>query len=58
MKLQRRAIWMAVFCLSPVNIQKLIPACLSVSIVSGTPSYHIRKNIVIYKGYQHTGKNI
>lgn len=37
-KLHKSAIWMAVFCLSPVNIQKLIPACLNVSIVSGTPS--------------------
>lgn len=37
-KLHERAICMAVFCLSPVNIQKFIPAFLSVSIVSGTPS--------------------
>lgn len=37
-KLQERAICMAVFCLSPVSIQKLIPAFLSVSIASGTPS--------------------
>lgn len=38
MKLQDSAICMAVFCLSPVSIQKFIPALLSVSIVSGTPS--------------------
>ena len=44
MKLQERAIWMAVLCLSPVNIQKFIPAFLSVSIVSGTPSYKITVN--------------
>ena len=40
-KLQERAICMAVFCLSPVSIQKLIPAFRSVSIVSGTPSWKI-----------------
>lgn len=40
-KLQERAICMAVFCLSPVSIQKLIPAFRSVSIVSGTPSWGI-----------------
>lgn len=38
-KLQERAICMAVFCLSPVSIQKFIPAFLRVSIVSGTPSW-------------------
>lgn len=37
-KLHERAICIAVFCLSPVSIQKFIPAFLSVSIVSGTPS--------------------
>lgn len=37
-KLHDRAICIAVFCLSPVSIQKFIPAFLSVSIVSGTPS--------------------
>lgn len=37
-KLHDRAICMAVFCLSPVSIQKFIPAFRSVSIVSGTPS--------------------
>lgn len=38
-KLHERAICIAVFCLSPVSIQKCIPAFLSVSIVSGTPSW-------------------
>lgn len=37
MKLHERAIWIAVPCLSPVNIQKFIPAFLRVSMVSGTP---------------------
>lgn len=44
MKLHERAICIAVFCLSPVSIQKLIPAFLSVSIVSGTPSWKFIKN--------------
>lgn len=37
MKLHSSAIWIAVLCLSPVNIQKFIPERLSISIVSGTP---------------------
>lgn len=37
-KLHDRAICKAVLCLSPVSIQKFIPALLSVVIVSGTPS--------------------
>lgn len=41
MKLHERAICMAVFCLSPVSIQKFMPAFLNVSIVSGTPSWKI-----------------
>jgi len=40
-KLHDRAICIAVFCLSPVSIQKFIPAFLNVSIVSGTPSWKI-----------------
>ena len=43
-KLHDRAICMAVFCLSPVSIQKFIPAFRSVSIVSGTPSCIIVQN--------------
>lgn len=42
MKLHERAICMAVFCLSPVSIQKFIPAFLKVSIVSGTPSWKFK----------------
>lgn len=43
MKLQSSAIWIAVLCLSPVNIQKFIPERLSVSIVLGTPLYSKNK---------------
>ena len=39
-KLHERAICTAVVCLSPVSIQKFIPAFLSDSIVSGTPSWN------------------
>lgn len=45
-KLHESAICIAVFCLSPVSIQKFIPAFLSTSIVSGTPSWNgMQENI-------------
>ena len=54
MKLQSSAIWMAVLCLSPVNIQKFIPERLSVSIVLGTPLYS--KNKVKRKVHHRKGQ--